>query len=362
MARTTLPKSLGSVPMRSPRTRLLPLLFIVATACNAHVPPGQSGPIEQAPPQSSSASTSPPWCVADALGTSEPKPGVVGPLADLNSQFLKAHARARAHECLDLESNRLVLRYSFGLFEARFRGKQLTRTSVLPKEYHPVKDVSHAVYLSALLFAEPSGVERDRNTLQTLSTLDAALAEMRAPSPPTAPLLPPRYQEREMRLLQRTREAVARFSLGELTPEEQKTYFDSVRSDLKDNLRDIATASLQGLHAAVEATRVEVAKIDPKAWDSALVVVGVMHQARAREIGIQYFERLLHEPVGEGARNERRLVVAEQMTVPSQQLGLLAAHLVDQGGANAIFADPLRLQWDALGDVDAATFDALFHP
>jgi hypothetical protein len=49
------------------------------------------------------------------------------------------------------------------------------------------------------------------------------------------------------------------------------------------------------------------------------------------------------------------------MTSPSDQLGLLSAHLVDERGAAVIFADPLRLQWDALGDVDPATLDMLLH-
>jgi hypothetical protein len=358
---TTLPKLRGSGSASSTQSRLLTLFLGLAIACSAHTIPPQSRPIEGVSLPGDSTSPSSTWCVAEPLRSTEAKHGVVGPLADLNTQFLQAHARARAQQCADLEANRLVLRYSFGLFEARFRGQEVTRMYILPREYHPVKDVSHAVYLSALLFAQPPGVERDRHVVQALSALNSALAELRNPTSPTATLLPLSFHEREVRLLQRTLDAVASFSVAGLGSDGQRAYFESVRGDLKDNLRDIATASLQGLHGAVESTRTKVAKVDPKAWDSALVVVGVMHQARAREIGIQYFERLLDEHVGEGARNERRLVVAEHMTVPSEQLGLLSAHLVDEGGAAAVFADPLRLQWDALGDVDPATLDTLFH-
>lgn len=339
-------------------SRLLPLLLGLATACSAHTQ-NASGAGLQSPANSTSTASS--WCPADASGPTPSTHDGVGPLADLNLEFLQAHARARAQACAQLEETGLVLRYSFGLLEARFRGKEVTRTYVLPTEYHPVKDVSHAVFLAALLFAEPPGGERDRHVLQTLASLDAAITQLRDPSSPTARLLPEKFHEREMRLLVRTRGAVANFSGGRL-PADGSGYFESVRGDVQDNLRDIATASLHGLHAAVESTRVEVAKIDPTAWDSALVVVAVMHQARAREIGIQYFERLLHETAGEGARNERRLVVAEYMTTPAEQLGLLSAHLVDQRGATEIFGDPLRLQWDALGDVDAGTFEALFRP
>ncbi len=339
-------------------SRSLALLLGAVMACSAHTRPDEAAPSGVlAPPEKSSA----PWCAADVHGTDESAHGVAGPFADLNRQFLEANARARAQQCADLEANRLVLRYSFGLLEVHFRGRELTRLYVIPKEYHPVKDVSHAVYLTALLFAEPEGVERNRHNERTLYALDSALTQLRDPTSATAILLPERFHEREVRLLQRSREAVASFSDGGLRPDQKSAYFESVRADLKDNLRDIGIATLEGLHAAVVSARADVAKMDPKAWDSALVIVGVVHQARAREIGIQYFERLLNESVGEGARNERRLVVAEQMSAPADEFGLLAAHLVDQRGASAIFGDPLRLQWDVLGDVDTATLDALFH-
>jgi hypothetical protein len=339
-----------------------PSLFLaLAVACGAHTAttPGPATEAPSLPTKPPSPSSS--WCVAEPLRSPESQHGVAGPLAEVNIQFLQAHARARASQCTELETNRLVLRYSFGLFEARFRGRELTSTYILPDEYHPVKDVSHAVYLAALLFAEPSGVERDRHVVQTLSALRSAFAEIQDPSSPTAKLLPPRFRERESRLLQRTLAALESFSAARLGPDGQKAYFEAVRLDLKDNLRDIAVASLRKLHDAVESTRMQMLELDPRAWNSALVVVGVMHQARAREIGIQYFERLLGEHAGEGARNEQRLVVAEHMTAPSDQLGLLSAHLVDEEGAAVVFGDPLRLQWDALGDVDPATLDTVFQ-
>jgi len=337
------------------------LFLVSAIACGAHTVTTHEPPIEASASPGKPPSPPSTWCVAEPLRSPESQHGVVGPLAEVNIQFLQAHARARALQCTELETTRLVLRYSFGLFEARFRGQELTSTYILPKEYHPVKDVSHAVYLTALLFAEPSSVERDRHLAQTLSAVRSALAELEDPTSPTTNLLPARFRERESRLLQRTRVALESFSAGRIDSEGQRAYFEAVRGDLEDNLRDIAVASLRTLHTAVESTRAQVLQLDPNAWDSALVVVGVMHQARAREIGIQYFERLLGEHAGEGARNERRLVVAEHMTAPSDQLGLLSAHLVDEEGAAVVFGDPLRLQWDALGDVDAATLDAVFR-
>ncbi|MGO8969481.1 MAG: hypothetical protein ACLQDQ_07905 [Myxococcaceae bacterium] len=339
--------------------RFLPLLLGLFFGCGAHLQPTPSAPAEPAP--KTPTATASPWCAAEVHGTAEAEFGVKGPLSELNAEFLEAHARARAQQCVELESKRLVLRYSFGLYEARYRGKEILRTFVVPKAYHPVKDVSHAVFLAALLFAEPPGAARNQQVARTLETLDLVLDQLKEGSSPTATLLPPPLYHRELRLLERTREAVASFSTGGLGPSAQKAYFESVRGDLSDNLHDIAEESLKALHAAVETTRLAISKIDPSAWDSVLVVIAVAHQARAREIGVQYFERVLREPVGEGARNERRLVVAEQLFQASEQYGLLATHLVDQAGGATIFGDPFRMQWDVLGD-DAAALDALLPP
>jgi hypothetical protein len=335
------------------RCRALPLVLLLA-ACAGHVQPSPSA---AAPAPSNAAGA--PWCAAEVSGTSESAQfGVAGPLAELNTQFREAHARARSRECAELETNRLVLRYSFGLFEARFRGREIARTFVVPAAYHPIKDVSHAVFLAALLLAEPASVARDQAIASTLDALARALADLRNASSATASLVPSVLQPRETRLLERTRQALVGFANGQLDPAAQKAYFASVRGDLEDNLRDIAAESLKALHAAVESTRAKVTRIDPKAWDSALVVIGVVHQARAREIGIQYFERLLREPVGEGARNERRMVVAEGFFHSADQYGLLSAHLVDQTGGAVIFEDPLRMQWDVLGE-DHGVLEAL---
>ncbi len=332
--------------------RLALLLGLALVGC-AHT---SVGPTTSA--ESAKAPAASPWCAADVHGTAEASFGVKGPLFELNREFLETDARARALQCAELESKRLVLRYAFGLFEARYMGKEVLHTFVVPAAYHPVKDVSHAVFLAALLFAEPPGAVRDQQVARTLDTLQQVLARLQDASSPTATLLPKALHAREEGLLERTEEALVRFSRGELGPDGQRAYFQSVRGAMEDNLRDIATESLKALHAAVETTRRDVSKVNPKAWDSVLVVVAVAHQARAREIGIQYFERLLHEPVGEGARNERRMVVTEQVWQASEQYGLLAAHLVDQAAGAAIFDDPLRMQWDVLGD-DGAALDAL---
>ena len=80
------------------------------------------------------------------------------------------------------------------------------------------------------------------------------------------------------------------------------------------------------------------------------MVANASHQSRARELAVQYFERMLGETIGEGARHEKRLVVLESVNKAADQRGLLAAHYVDREHAELFFGDPDRLQWDVLAD------------
>lgn len=294
------------------------------------------------------------WCAAEVLRSAEEEvAGGDGRLHALNRQFLAAHARARAAECERLAKERLVLRFAGGVLEARWKGRAIGggRVDVLPPEFHPVKDVSHAVFLAALLFAERAGEAVIIN--EAIAGVDAAAVAIEAARVPVE--LMPGLR----RILERTREALAAYAAGRLDDDAQAAYFAAVRPDLQANLVAVAGAVVRGLHAAVSRVRAEVAAADPEAWTTVVVIVGgVSHQARARDIGVQYFERLLAEPVAEGAQGERRLIVAEGVMDPAGQVGLAAAHAVDRVGGAVIFGEPGRLQRDALAD-DGGALDAV---
>jgi hypothetical protein len=330
--------------------RLVPL-FALLSACaqTAQGPQRPVVPKGEAPAEE--------WCLAAAHDSREADHGVSGALSVLNGRFLEAHARARKESCQQLESQRLVIRYSSGVLEARYRGRPLQdgKVNVLPNAYHPLKDVSHAVFLMALILAERPGELRTAHARDALGATEAVVSELSDPASKASRLIPADQQDRQRRILGATQRALTALIEGTLDDAAARAYFSSVQPDLRENLRVVAGALVHGLHQAVQRVR---AQVDAKDWDSVVVVVGVVHQARAREIGIRYFERLLAEPVGEGARNERRLVVAEGMIRGPEQYGLLATHLVDQAGASAIFNDALRLQSDVTAD-DGGVLDSL---
>ncbi|HEY8206854.1 MAG TPA: hypothetical protein VIG99_05185 [Myxococcaceae bacterium] len=322
--------------------------LLLAASC-AHAPAGTAA-----------AAGSTARCTASLTPTGEEKYGVSGALTRLNAQLRSAHQAARARACGQLGEERLVIRWAFGKLDARWRGQLLTPEGLdlVPAAFHPLKDVGHGVLLASLLFEEPPGPARDQRVKEAVAAIDAVMAELRDGGP-ASKLIPAEHAARQRRMLEQTREALARFGAGELAEEARRRYFAAVRGDVVDSLRAISVELLRSLDREVREIRRKVQAEDPRAWDSLLVITSSVHQVRARELGVQYFERLLAEPAGEGARNERRLVVAENVFAEPDQYGLLALHVVDQAASAAVFDDPLRLQMDALGDVGGALDELL---
>jgi hypothetical protein len=69
------------------------------------------------------------------------------------------------------------------------------------------------------------------------------------------------------------------------------------------------------------------------------------HMPRDEEITMQYFERLLDEPI-EG----RRIIFAEGLWEEPRALDLLGTHLVDGSTGAAFFGELMRMHRDLLSD------------
>lgn len=79
------------------------------------------------------------------------------------------------------------------------------------------------------------------------------------------------------------------------------------------------------------------------------IVVGVVHQARAREHIIMYLSKRFSRPApSEGALNENGLVVAEGLFDENAALALLARHYLDRDIGEIVFAEVERMQKDLM--------------
>jgi hypothetical protein len=118
-----------------------------------------------------------------------------------------------------------------------------------------------------------------------------------------------------------------------------------------------AAAGPASLRAAADATRVQLEALDahvaralgamaPEERRGLQVVVTGNHQARARSLPLQYFQKLFGEAPGE----ERRVAYAEGASDEAGALALVGTRRLDRAIAGAFFGEPRRLQRDGLGD------------
>jgi hypothetical protein len=83
----------------------------------------------------------------------------------------------------------------------------------------------------------------------------------------------------------------------------------------------------------------------PDEWKALHVIVMVAHMPRDEELTVQYFQRLLDEPI-EG----HRIICAEGLWEEPRALDLLATHLIDGSAGAAFFGDVMRMHRDLLSD------------
>jgi hypothetical protein len=107
---------------------------------------------------------------------------------------------------------------------------------------------------------------------------------------------------------------------------------------------------LEALHAAADDA---LGALDSDQLRELEVVVIGAHQARARSLGMQYFQKRFGESAGE----ERRVVYAESADDVEEARTLVGTRRLDRVIARAFFGDPKRLQRDVLGDAAKAALD-----
>ena len=326
-----------------------------ARAAQGHVPPSPVSPSPQ-----SRQSEPEIWCASDKLPPVETFAGVGGSLSSLSERFREAHQRARAKQCTVLATQQLMIRYGFGTLEATWKGVELgQRTNLYTPRVHAIKAVSHSVFLAALLFEEPAGPDRESHLQDALGDISALLSDLTDSKTDAARAFMPDERSDQVAILTLTSKALEGFRNGQLDQTGRHDYVVSIRRPLTENLRRASVAVLTTVHEAVSAYKKEVDAKDPTAWASLVFLANVSHQGRARDIVVQYFERLLGETASEGASGENRLVILEGQAKPAAQRAGLAGHDVDRHFGALIFDDPGRLQRDVMGD-GGGFLDSLF--
>jgi hypothetical protein len=130
---------------------------------------------------------------------------------------------------------------------------------------------------------------------------------------------------------------------GQVLPEPRSRFAGALGPVLLRLSERATQLELDALHAATDEALRELTSEQRRTLE---VVVAGVHQARARSLGMQYFEKRFGERPGE----EKRVTYAEGAEDVLEARELIGTRRLDRAIAVAFFGDPKRLQRDVLGD------------
>ena len=257
-------------------------------------------------------------------------------LTALNDAFRQAYAGAR-RRVLAADGPLLIVN---GDAAALVRGVSRSDASINVPAYHLFKTVAH-IPLAIFVALTPGEGALDPDRLKTLEDLRRLIPPARASLDSLG--FAPGVLARQDRIIGESLafidEAIRqhRFARKDL-----ESFTLRMSPLVLANVEDAARAQLDILHAQVSAWR---RQMSPREWEALHVLIIAAHMPREESLHIQYFSRLLNEPI-EG----RRIIVAESLWEEPKALDLYGTHLLDGRIGQAFFGDPMRMHRDLLAD------------
>ena len=267
-----------------------------------------------------------------------PVPGnEADPLVTLNNAFRGEYSRAKTEAVskvgplIIVEGSHMVL----------VRNGKRTEAQIQPPIYQSLKAVAHIPFAVFLMFDQSDfgqlteeRVAELRNYRKLIVNAQSSLGDRGFSDS---------QLQRQKKIID---DSLAFLDAAIENRQVQKTALDEFARQmtpvLLENVDEAARAELDALHSHVTEWRHQMT---PDEWKALHVVVMGAHMPRDEEITMQYFERLLDEPV-EG----RRIIFAEGLWEEPRALDLLGTHLVDGSTGTAFFGEFMRMHRDLLSD------------
>ena len=231
------------------------------------------------------------------------------------------------------------------------QGQIMERVNAIPPTYTALKEVSHvllALWVAAWNTSSENAAKQTALYAPHLTAVEKGLADS---------VIPASDRPRQRRLLAAAQELIREAALGQGIPKPTLTQWARrVAPDILENVTEAARAQLELMNT--EMTRI-LMSMDPDEKSAFFVVVGGVHQARANNIQMQYFQALLG---AESLENDRRVIYAESIRDARGALDLLGTHILDRAIAIDFFASPTRMQRDLLGDAAKGILPTLTLP
>ncbi|MDB5272866.1 MAG: hypothetical protein JWO58_1233 [Chitinophagaceae bacterium] len=280
-----------------------------------------------------------------------------GSLHDLNQTFHDDYNQLVSYQVQRLgDSLQPVMVFTGDTLIFKYRNKREV-SRIIPPVYHQLKAVDHlvlAVFVLVTPWPEGKISEEHVSTLQKHDVLcNIALDELNNYSFVDSILL------RQKKLILTSRNYIRQLMKERYYRKEDRNVFARFcKQSLLDNTDEAARLEITNLHAQVSLWRKQ---LDDPAFHRLYVVIGSSHQARYRELTVQYFDKVLSERSDGSAQSENRLVFAESVFNEAGCLSMLARHIIDQEIGLVFFGDPYRMQRDLLSDA-ASKYIRLIFP
>ncbi len=237
----------------------------------------------------------------------------------------------------------------------RYKGKRQA-SRVVPAEYHQLKAISHlplGIFTMVSTWQEGNLPDSSINRLKAYNTLIESI-QSGLPNYSLSPSLVVKQQE-ILKHCQSYIQLVLQDGVYKKTS--RNMFAKTMQPYILNDVDEAAKLEIMAIHAQ---TQIWLKEIDKAHIKQLLVVIGSSHQARYRELSVQYFDRVLHEQSDGSALTENRLVFAESVFSESGCLSVLARHVIDQEIGLDFFGDRYRMQRDLLSDAAKKYIDELF--
>jgi hypothetical protein len=269
-----------------------------------------------------------------------PAPQQTDPLVTLNNAFRGEYSRAKTQALSKLGPLIIVE----GTKAVLTRDGKKTEAEIQPPIYQALKAIAHVPFAVFLMFDQDSGELTDERVAQLH---DYRKLIVNAKSSLGDRGFSGTQLQRQQKIID---DSLAFLDAAIEHRQVQKTALEDFAKQmapvLLENVDEAARAELDALHSHVSEWRNQMT---PDEWKALHVIVMVAHMPRDEEITVQYFQRLLDEPV-EG----HRIICAEGLWEEPRALDLLATHLIDGNAGAAFFGDFMRMHRDLLSDAARA--------
>src|SRR5262249_15950487 len=263
------------------------------------------------------------------------------PLVTLNNAFRGEYSRAKTEALSKLGPLIIVEGTKVGLV----RNGERSEAEIQPLTYQSLKAVAHIPFAVFLMFDQSDFGELTEERVAELRDHRKLIADAQSSLGDRG------FSETQLQRQEKImNDSLAFLDAAIENRHVQKTELDDFARQmapvLLENVDEAARVELDALHSHVTEWRHQMT---PDEWEALHVVVMVAHMPRDEELTVQYFQRLLDDPI-EG----HRIISAEGLWEEPRALDLLATHLIDGSAGAAFFGEYMRMHRDLLADAARA--------